>query len=345
MSTPTNLVMPAEVLPQARVWIAFPPTEWYDETAEQTEAAVSAWCAVANAIVAFEPVMMLVAPEAISVARARLDQRVEILEARLDDAWLRDIGPTFVHVANGAVAAIAWRFNGWGQQPWTRWEHDAQIGRLVAGFAGVPLIESPLVNEGGGIVCDGYGTVVVTETVQLDPLRNPGWSKADVEAELIRLLGVRQVIWLKRGLTRDSERYGTKGHADIVVSFPSRSTVLIHTQRNPQHPDCEISREVRAHFESITDAGGIPWRIVELPAPDVLSDDGGFVDYSYINHLPVNDAVIACAFGDPRDTEAMQILASVYPGRQIVPVEARPIFARGGGIHCITQQQPLPFAQ
>jgi agmatine deiminase len=332
--------MPAETSLQARVWMAFPPTEGYDETAEETEAAVNAWCAVANAIVAFEPVTMLVEPDAVSAARSRLDERIEFVEAPLDDAWLRDIGPTFVHAMDGVVAAIAWRFNGWGQQPWTSWERDSRIGSFIAGNAGVPLIESRLVNEGGGIVCDGYGTVVVTETVQLDPLRNPDWSKTEVEAELARLLGARQVIWLKLGLTRDSERYGTKGHADIVVSFPARSTVLIHTQRNPEHPDYEISREVRAQFERATDADGNPWRIVELPAPDVLTDDEGFVDYSYINHLPVNGAVIACAFDDPRDDEAMQILASVYPGREIVPIDARPIFARGGGIHCITQQQP-----
>ena len=93
-------------------------------------------------------------------------------------------------------------------------------------------------------------------------------------------------------------------------------------------------------FATSTDAAGRSWNVLSVPAPTVLRDDERFVDYSYINHVVVNDAVVACSFDDPNDQAAVEILAAAYPGREIVTVDARPLFARGGGIHCITQQQP-----
>ncbi|MGH2549221.1 MAG: agmatine deiminase family protein [Thermomicrobiales bacterium] len=336
--------MPPETAQQERIWLSFPAPggSALGDTPELNRAARETWALVANTIVRFEPVTVLVDPSEALHTRLLLDPAIQLVEVPLDDAWIRDNGPTFVHAGDGSIAAVNWMFNGWGQQGWSTWEKDAAIGAFVAGQASVPSIDSSIVNEGGGIVVDGDGTVVVTETVQLDPLRNPELSKADIEAELRRTLGVRQVIWLKRGLFRDSKEFGTRGHADILVAFPSPGTVLIHTQRDPEHPDFEVSNEIRAVFEATTDADGIPWRIVELPAPQTLKDAEGFVDYSYINHLVINGAVISCIFEDENDREAMQILAAEYPDRQIVAIDARPIFARGGGIHCITQQQPTP---
>lgn len=337
--------MPAETAPQDRVWMSFPApgTSALGDDPEQQRAARAAWSRAANAILEFEPVTMLVDPREEEAARAVLDPAVSVVVAPLDDAWIRDCGPTFVHAEDGSVAAVTWVFNGWGQQEWAEWEKDAEVGPLVARLAGAPRVDSDLVNEGGGTVVDGNGTVVLTETVQLDPGRNPDLEKEDVEAELAEKIGARQVIWLKRGLHRDSQTFGTRGHADILVAFPSPGTVLVHAQRNPEHPDFEVSREVRAVFEDGTDADGNPWRIVDLPAPEVLRDEEGFVDYSYINHLVVNDGVIACSFDDPADDEALAILAAEYPGRKVVPIPARAIFDRGGGVHCITQHQPSPL--
>ncbi len=192
-------------------------------------------------------------------------------------------------------------------------------------------------NEGGGIHVDGRGTVLVTETVQLDPGRNPTWTKDEVENELRRTLGVSRVVWLRRGLTRDYEPFGTRGHVDIVAAFAGPDTILFHDQQNPAHPDHAVSAEVR---EILAAAGD--WRLVPVPAPDELHDEHGFVDHSYINHYVVNGGVILCAFDDPGDQRAAEILRGVYPGREVVLVDARQIFGRGGGIHCITQQQPRP---
>ncbi|BBX87461.1 agmatine deiminase [Mycolicibacterium aubagnense] len=337
----TSYVMPAESAPQDRVWMAFPSAGYSlgDTETEQHEAR-STWAAVVHAVLEFEPVTMVVDPAEMAVARRYLSADVDIVEAPLNDAWMRDIGPTFVHADDGSVAAVDWVFNGWGAQDWARWDRDSKIGAAVAGWAGVPVVTSNLVNEGGGIQVDGQGTVLVTETVQLDPGRNPGATKADVEAELARTIGANHAVWLPRGLTRDSERFGTRGHVDIVAAITAPGRLLLHAQRSDAHPDHLVCKEIREALADTCDAAGRPWDIVELPAPDVLTDAEGYVDYSYINHLVVNGGVIACAFGDPRDADAAAILAEQYPGRRVVSLDARPLFERGGGIHCITQHQP-----
>ncbi|WP_062311758.1 agmatine deiminase family protein [Demequina rhizosphaerae] len=335
-----NRSMPAEWEPHARSWMAWPSTGYtLGATEEEADEARRTWAAVANAIVAREPLTMLVSPEARGAADAHLDPRIEILEVPLDDAWFRDAGPTFV-VEDGALAGVDWVFNGWGAQDWAVWDKDALAARAALASAGVPRIGSPMVNEGGGLHTDGRGTFLVTETVQLDPGRNPGWTRAQVEEELARTVGARTVIWLPRGLTRDSERFGTRGHVDIVACFTPGGQVLVHEQRDPAHPDHAVSAEVRAVLAAATDADGAPLDVVALPAPATLRDDEDWVDWSYVNHYVLNGAVIACVFDDPHDAEALEVLAAAYPGREIVPVDARPIFDRGGGIHCITQQQP-----
>jgi agmatine deiminase len=211
----------------------------------------------------------------------------------------------------------------------------------VSDSIGSELVSSVLVNEGGGIHVDGEGTVLATETVQLDPRRNRYADKARVEAEFARTLGTSKTIWLPRGLTRDYDEFGTNGHVDIVATISSPGRILLHSQRDPGHPDHEVTRALRAQLENETDAAGRRFEIVDLPAPDTLRDHEGFVDWSYVNHLVVNDGIIACGFGEEKaDAAARAILEEAYPGRRAVTVDARPIFARGGGIHCITQQQP-----
>ncbi|CAA9344523.1 MAG: Agmatine deiminase [uncultured Nocardioidaceae bacterium] len=333
--------MPAETEPHERTWMAWPSTGYtLGDTAAQAEEARSAWAAVALAVARFEPVSMVVAPEAFDVARDRLGEQVALHVAPLDDAWMRDMGPTFVVDENGRLGAVDWVFNGWGAQDWATWEHDARVARSVADWAGAEVVGSAMVNEGGGIHVDGLGTVLLTETVQLDPHRNPGWTRADVEAELARTIGARHAVWLPRGLSRDYGTFGTRGHVDIVATFPAPGTVLVHAQRDPAHPDHVMSRETAELLQGSTDADGRPLELMELPAPARLVDEHGPVDHSYVNHLVVNGGVIACTFDDPHDDQALEILAHAYPGREVVGVDARALFERGGGIHCVTAQQP-----
>lgn len=339
-----NWRMPAETAPQDRIWMAFPREGLtLGDTDALREEGYAAWTAAALAIAEFEPVTMVVDPTEVTRARRMLGSGIDLLEAPLDEFWMRDMGPTFVLDEDrpGVLGAVDWIFNGWGARPWARWRDSSAIAGIVAEAAGAEPISSMLVNEGGGIHVDGEGTVLLTETVQLDPARNPFADRARVESEMARTLGATTAIWLPRGLTRDYEEFGTNGHVDIVAAFPAPGRVLLHTQADPQHPDHAVTRELREHLAGSTDAAGRRLEVVDLPAPATLRDSEGFVDWSYVNHLVVNDGVIACGFGEPdADARARDILADVYPGRRVVTVDARAIFDRGGGIHCITQQQP-----
>ena len=331
-----KLTMPPEWAEHERTWMAWPPKNYLlGESDEEAEAARTAWAHVANAVVKFEPVSVLATSDQLEIARAYLHPSIEIIEADLDDAWMRDSGPTFVKNQNGDLIAVNWIFNGWGAQSWASWGKDSLVASFIGGLSGAEVIDSNLINEGGGIHVNGSGVVLLTETVQLGEGRNSDWTRQEVEDEIHEKLGTTKAIWVKRGLTRDYDGYGTRGHIDIVACFASENVILFHDQQDPTHPDYEVSREVKATLE---DAGD--FEVIGVPAPTVLRDAEDFVDYSYINHYIVNSAVILCSFDDPNDQVAKGILERVYPGREIVLVDAREIFARGGGIHCITQQQP-----
>ncbi len=343
-ATAATTVMPAEWEPHDRTWMAFPtPNDTFGPAGSETLArARRAWATVARTVARHEPVTVVAAPADAETARAALGEGIDVVTAPLDDAWLRDSGPTFAHDPAGDVVAVDWVFNGWGAQQWAAWGHDQHLGRFVAEQAGVQVRPSPLVNEGGGFHVDGEGTVLLTETVQLDPGRNPGVTKEQIEAEIHARLGTTTAIWLPRGLTRDYDECGTRGHVDIVAAFTGPGTVLVHRQDDPAHPDFAVSRQIRAVLEAAVDARGRRLRVVDVPAPTVLDAGDGFVDYSYINHYVANGVVVLCAFDDPHDAVAARILAEAYPGRTVELVDARDVFAFGGGIHCITQQQPAP---
>ncbi|NAZ75596.1 agmatine deiminase family protein [Kineococcus sp. T13] len=335
--------MPPEWAPHERTWMAFPPPNatFGEAGGPDLARARAAWSAVASAVVAREPVSVLVAPGDLPAARELLDPRVQLVEVALDDAWLRDSGPTFVR-SDGAPTAVDWRFNGWGAQSWAAWERDALVAGEVARLAGAPVSSSALTQEGGAFHVDGEGTVLLTDTVQLDPDRNPGWTRAQVEAEVHAQLGTTTAIWLPRGLTADYGEFGTRGHVDIVAAFCRPGTVLVHTQPDPGHPDHAVSTEVAELLRQGVDARGRRLEVIELLAPRTAEVDGELVDFSYVNHYVANSVVVACAFGDPRDADAVRVLRAAYPGRDVVSVDARDVFAFGGGVHCTTQQQPAP---
>ncbi|MFC7531911.1 agmatine/peptidylarginine deiminase [Actinoplanes sp. GCM10030250] len=325
--------MPAEWEPHRRTWMSWPTRNATFQDAAELAAARTAWAAVANTIQRYEPVSMLV--NLGDDTGDLLHPGIEPVWVPLDDAWLRDSGPTFVHTGDGELGAVDWTFNGWGAQSWAKWDLDAELAGAVAATVGVRAEASPLTQEGGGFHVDGKGTVLLTETVQLDPYRNPGWNAERVESEIHARLGTSRAIWLPRGLTADYGEFGTRGHVDIVAAFTPPGRVLVHTQTDPGHPDHAVSQEVTA---ILRDAGR---EVTELLAPAVTEVDGELVDWSYVNHYVANGVVVLCGFDDPRDDDAARVLAGAYPGRHVVTVDARDIFRFGGGIHCITQQQPL----
>lgn len=327
--------MPAEWETHERTLMAWPSNGYtLGETEIDANRARQAWADVANAIVRFEPVTMVVSHDDVVIAKTYLDDAIDIVTIDLNDAWMRDIGPTYVK-DNGELVAVNWVFNGWGAQSWASWNFDDKIASELADVFATKRVDSSMINEGGGIHVNGQGTILLTETVQLGKGRNSDWTKEQVEAEFHKLLGTSKAVWIKRGLTRDYDEFGTRGHIDIVACFSDENTILYHDQQNPEHPDFDVSQEVRKTLEQETN-----FKLIPIPAPKILSDEEGPVDYSYINHYICNGAVILCAFNDPKDEVAKRILEQAYPGREVVLVDARELFARGGGIHCITQQKP-----
>ena len=326
--------MPAEWEKHSRTWVAFPHTGYtLGESEDEIKAAYKTWSNVANQASDFEPVSVVVHPADLKVAQQYFSKAIEIVEIEIDDAWIRDSGPTFA-IENNQLVAIDWVFNGWGAQGWAKFDQDAKLASRIAEHLGLRRIGSELTNEGGGIHVNGSDTVLLTETVQLGKERNPNWTKKQVEQEIHAKLGTSKAVWLKRGLTRDYEEFGTKGHVDIVACFTPDGKVLYHDQRNSSHPDFAVSAEVKQTLL------GSDLELISIPAPEVQKDKHGFVDYSYINHYVLNDGVLLCSFDDKMDKEVQAMLRDVYPGREIRLVDARELFARGGGIHSITQQQP-----
>jgi agmatine deiminase len=327
-------VMPPEWDKHERTWVAFPTAGYtLGETEDEKEAARKTWASVANAASEFEKVSVVVNPGDEAIAKKYLSSACEIIPIPIDDAWIRDTGPTFV-LEDKELAAVDWVFNGWGAQGWAKFEKDQELAKEIAKLAGARLVSSSLVNEGGGIHVSGNGKVLLTDTVQLGKGRNPKLSRGEVEAEIHDKLGTSEAIWFKRGLTRDYEEFGTQGHVDIVACFAPDGRIIYHDQRNPNHPDYLVSAEVR---EQLLRAG---FELLALPAPTIQKDSLGYVDFSYVNHYVLNHGVLLCSFNDEKDKEAKGLLREAYPGREIVLLDATELFARGGGIHCITQQQP-----
>jgi agmatine deiminase len=191
-----------------------------------------AWATVANTIREFQPVTVLVDPAHRDSARKHLSAGVEQLVTPVDDAWMRDSGPSFVVAAeSGRLTAVSWEFNAWGGLDLAGTRADNEVAARVAAAAGTDLLRSSMVNEGGGIHVDGAGTVLVTETVQLDPRRNPGWTRADVERELARTIGAETAIWVERGLHRDYGPLGTRGHIGAAARAAGS-----RTPRSPSLP-------------------------------------------------------------------------------------------------------------
>ena len=324
--------MPPEWGPHDATWMGF-PRDSYVESGLTRDTVQRAWALIANTISEYEPLRMLCHPHDLPTAKKQLSEAIELIPVALNDAWLRDIGPTFV-IDDGALVAIDWQFNGWGQNTEFEWDHDDTIAARIAQWLDIRVERADIVNEGGGLHVNGRGTVLLTDTVQLDPDRNPGHDRDSIALQIHQALGTHRAIWLSRGLWRDNFLNGTKGHVDIVACFAPDGRLLLHRQTDAAHPDHPLWDELSRQFSQ----EGID--VIALPAPATLKDHRDWVDYSYINHYVCNGAVLCPGFGDRADDAAREILSEAYPNRDVVVLEGRELFAMGGGIHCITQQQP-----
>ncbi len=294
------------------------------------------YAAVANAIADHEPVLMLARRADVAPARAACAGAVEIVELPLDDSWLRDSGPVFVRDRGGALAGVDFRFNGWGEK-YRPYDRDARLAERLLQRLGIPRRPVPLVLEGGAITVDGEGTLITTESVLCNPNRNPGRSREEIEALIGEALGVERMIWLTAGLLEDRD---TDGHVDNVCAFLSCGRVIVQTVTDPDNPNYERLAANRDRLRAASDARGRPLEVIELPLLPYLPDADRPTVAPYLNFYLANGAVIV-PVSDPRtDADALAIIAAALPDRDVVPVPGATFARGGGGVHCITQQQP-----
>jgi agmatine deiminase len=291
---------------------------------------------IANTIARHEPVVLLAAAKHHATARKLLTADVELWDVATDDLWCRDSGPTFVKNDAGELAVAHFRFNGWGdKQPHA---NDALIAERVAERLGLPLLDTGLVGEQGGVEHDGAGTLLAHASCWANPNRN-NLSEDEIGKRLLAALGGEKMIWAPGIAGKDITDY----HIDALARFVAPGKVLIQLSEeiDPDDPWSVSGHETLEILLSATDALGRRLEIIRLPDPvNIRSHKADFVS-SYVNYYVCNGAVIAAQFGDKAaDGKAKELLQSLYPERAVEMLNIDPIGESGGGIHCATQQQP-----
>jgi len=324
--------MPAEWAPHSCCWMAWPCRAglWEDPAAVARE-----YADVANAIARFEPVNMLVPPGRRQEASALLAEEVSLIEMPIDDSWARDSGPNFLVNTEGELAGSTWTFNAWGGK-YEPCDQDARMGSRILRLAGAREFTSRLVAEGGGVTVDGEGTVITTESCFPNVNRNPGLSSAEIEAELRRTLGAEKVIWLPG----DPEETETDGHVDGIAAFIEPGRVLVEISPDPSQPHYEVGQRNLAALRGQTDARGRQLEIEIIHEGYYHPERWSRECRSYVNSYLANGAVIVPGYDCDLDAAAVATYQRLYPARIIVQVQINTIALGGGGIHCITQQQP-----
>lgn len=335
-STNNGWRMPDEGERHAATWMAFGAND--DVWGRRLKSGAQQNLAlIAQTIASVEPVHMLVNAEDYDLAARLCGSKVNLVVQTIDDLWMRDTGPVFVKKTGGLFTGVDFNFNGWGKKQYHR--NDARVAAFVCRQAGVPVLKSSLILEGGGIEVDGQGTAIITESCVLNANRNPGVSKAQCEQELHRVLGIDKVIWLPGIAGRDI----TDGHTDFYARFCAPGVVVAGFDNDTSSPEHAITQRHLDILRKATDARGRPLKVVRLPGPDDVRPQYENKDFAagYINFYVCNGAVISPEFGDTRvDRNTKAILREQFPGREIVQLNIDAIAAGGGGIHCTTQQQP-----
>jgi agmatine deiminase len=319
-----DILMPAEWAPQDWLWIGFPHLA--EEWPGFLEPAQAQMAAFANAVAdSGQEVRLLVRDEA-NEARARdlVSSRVKLERRRYGDIWLRDTGP----LVRGDGSALRCGFNGWGGK--YLMDGDQSIGAELAYDAGLPVIDSDWILEGGAVDGDGTGTVLTTEQCLLNPNRNPELSRADIEARLARDLGFTRVVWLGDGLINDH----TDGHVDNLARFVAPGEVILPRATGSNDPNAQVYADAKAR---ILDAG---LKLHEIPSPGRIEREGQVEPASYANFAITTHLVVVPTFGSAHDADGVAAIATLFPDRETIGLPGDAVLAGGGGFHCASQQMP-----
>jgi agmatine deiminase len=246
---------------------------------------------------------------------------------------------------SGALApellAVKWRFNAWAK--YSNYQRDEKIGSLMAKTANArelrPVFgKHRVVLEGGSFDVNGQGTLLTTEQCLLSKVqqRNPAMACADYEKVFADHLGIKNVVWLGSGIAGDD----THGHVDDITRFVAPDTVVTAVESNPNDPNYEPLRENIRRLRAATDQDGKPLAIIEFPMPAPVIFEGRRLPASYGNFYIANGVVLAPVFNDPNDRFALDILADLFPDREIIGIYSGDLIWGFGAMHCMTQQQP-----
>ena len=345
--------MPAEWEPHRATWLVWP----HNRADWEVKMSAIDWCftEIVRHLAEGERVAVLfqngrVEQRAMrALTRAGVDLRsVKSHRVRTNRSWIRDSGPIFV-VRGGRnrieVALTDWHFNGWAR--YRAWKDDDAVPSRLARCLGMrrfavycdePSCRRRVVLEGGSIDVNGQGLLLTTEECLLSPVqeRNPGMSKAELEAVFARNLGVRRVLWLRGGIAGDD----THGHVDDVARFVSARTVAAAMESDRTDENFEVLRENFERLWSMRDLSGRPLTILRLPMPRALYFEGQRLPASYLNFYIGNRRVLVPTFNDRNDRLALDRLRRAFPGREVVGIHAAELVLGLGAVHCLTQQEP-----
>ncbi|MER7504845.1 agmatine deiminase [Nonomuraea pusilla] len=350
--------MPAEWEPHEGCWMLWP--ERPDNWRAGAKPAQAAFAAVAHAIAdAGDPVTVGVSAAQFRHARASLSAAIRVVELSFDDAWIRDTGPTFVVDDKGGRRGVDWVFNAWGGLEgglYFPWDADDQVAGKVLEIERSDRYRAPFVLEGGSIHVDGEGTCLTTEQCLLNPNRNPGRSREQLERLLSDHLGIERVIWLGAGVHADE----TDGHIDNLACFVRPGVVCLTWTDDEQDPQHAISRDALERLERATDARGRALEVHKVPMPGPLrysEEEARGIDRrgdgepwrlglrmpgSYVNFYVANRGVVVPLLDPLHDDQVVAQLGKLFPGREVIGVPAREVLLGGGNVHCVTQQVPAP---
>ncbi len=347
--------MPGEFEPHSGCWLAWP--ERPDNWRLGATPAQQAYAAVAEAINVSEPVTVAVSDAQFEHCRSLLSPSIRVVEISNDDAWIRDMGPTFVVDDSGCRRGVDWHFNAWGGLQgglYFPWDRDERVAAKVLEIEGADRYRAPLVLEGGSIHVDGEGTVLSTEECLLNPNRNPKLSREQIELALLDYLGASKMIWLGRGVYDDE----TDGHVDNLACFARPGVVLLTWTEDESDPQYAISRDAHERLLAASDASERSLEVIHLPSPGPITISeqeargvdtaegslprraGDRLAASYANFYIANSRIVLPLLDERYDEQAASILRGVFPEREVVGIPAREILLGGGNIHCITQQVP-----
>ncbi len=320
---------PAEWAPHESVWIGFPSAAdlWLDDL-EGAQEEVAAFARAVHGGGKGELVRLVCAND-VAEARARelAGDAAEIVAAPFFDIWLRDTGPIVV-ADEGQPLALDYRGNGWGGKYPSPLDDD--LARLLCERAGLPRRPRDWILEGGAIDTDGAGLCVTTEQCLLNPNRNPGLSREDIEARLAADLGIEQMLWLGQGLKNDH----TDGHIDNLARFVAPGVLALPEASGKIDPNADIFADARARAEDW------PVQVVSIPSAGLIEIDGQAAAASHMNFYIGNAVVVIPTYGVPSDAAAIFAIDRLFPDRETIGLPANHILTGGGSFHCISQQMP-----